>query len=83
MHFLLTEDESGLFQSTIFERLYRESGHILYQTRAHLLDGRVEQDPRRGFSLVVDRIEDLNEALEKALTRTDARPRPKKVRRAG
>lgn len=43
VYFLLTEDESGLLQSTTFERLFRESGHILYQTSAYLLDGRVEQ----------------------------------------
>lgn len=83
MYFLLTEDESGLLQSTTFERLFRESGHILYQTSAYLLDGRVERDPRRGFSFVVDRIEDLNGALERARSRTDARPRPGKARRAG
>ncbi len=80
---LLTEDASALLQSTIFERSFRESGHVLYRTNAYLLDGRVEQNPRRGFSFVVDRIEDLNKALEKAHTRTNSRRRPKKTRRAG
>ncbi len=83
VHFLLTEDESGLLQSTIFERLFRRSGHILYQTSAYLLDGRVEQDPRRGFSFVVQRMEDLNTALERAQEQTGIPSRPKKTRRAG
>ncbi len=83
MHFLLTEDESGLLQSTIFERLFRESGHILYQTSAYLLEGRVEQDPRRGFSFVVQRIEDLSTALERAPSRTELRSPPNKARKAG
>ena len=77
------DDERGANAANVGERLYRESGHTLYQSSAYLLDGRVEQDPRRGFSFVVDRIEDLNGALERARSRTDARPRPGKARRAG
>ena len=82
VHFLLTEDASGLLQSTIFERLFRESGHILYETSAYLLDGRVEQDPRRGFSFIVERIADLETALQRAETQKAPRPR-KTARRAG
>ena len=83
VHFLLTEDESGLLQSTIFEHIYRESGHILYETTAYVLDGRVEQDSRRGFSFVVRRIQDLNTALEGAWAQTGVPSRPRKTRRAG
>lgn len=67
MHFLLTEDESGLLQSTIFERCYRRFGHVLYETGAYLLEGRVEQDERRGFSFLVERVAPLVGAI---------RPRP-------
>jgi len=63
VHFLLTEDESGLLQSTMFENVFRESGHVLYETGAYLLRGRVEQDVQRGFSFVVERVSDLREAL--------------------
>ena len=77
VHFLLTEDASGLLQSTIFERSYRESGHILYETSAYLLDGRVEQDARRGFSFVVHRIRSLDRALAE-----DVRPHSRPARRA-
>ena len=63
VHFLLTEDESGLLQSTIFERCYRRFGHVLYKTDAYLLDGRVEQAKDRGFSFLVDRISELERAL--------------------
>ncbi len=59
VHFLLTEDESGLLQSTIFEGCYRRCGHVLYETNAYLLEGKVEQDKRRGFSFVVSRIKDF------------------------
>ena len=83
VHFLLTEDESGLLQSTVFERCYRRFGHALYESNAYLLDGRVEQDERRGFSFVVDRIRDLGAALEGAEARTTGRPRPNRARRAG
>ncbi len=64
MHFLLTEDESGLLQSTLFEGCYRRYGHILYETGAYLLEGRVEQDARRGFSFVLQRIFPLSRVLE-------------------
>ncbi len=64
VHFLLTEDESGLLQSTLFEGCYRRYGHILYETGAYLLEGRVEQDARRGFSFVLQRIFPLSRVLE-------------------
>lgn len=50
-------------QSTIFSDIYRRYGSVLYRTGAYLIEGRVEQDRRRGFSFVVERIEDLTEAL--------------------
>lgn len=59
VHFLLTEDPSGLLQSTIFEDTYRRWGHVLYESEAYLLHGRVEHDERRGFSFLVQKIEDL------------------------
>lgn len=75
VYFLLIEDEWGLLQCTIFEKLYRDSGSLLYQTGAFLLDGRVEQHPRRGFSFVVERIADLAAALN------EVGDRPKRVPR--
>ena len=64
VYFLLIEDEAGLFQATIFEGVYQRDGHILHQKGAFLLDGRVEQDRRRGFSFLVERVRDLSGALE-------------------
>jgi error-prone DNA polymerase len=66
VHFLLTEDESGLLQSTIFEKCYRRYGHVLYESGAYLLEGRVEQDARRGFSFVLERIFPLSRVLGEA-----------------
>jgi len=63
VYFLLIEDEAGLLQATIFEGVYRRYGHVLHQRGAFLLDGRVEQDRRRGFSFLVERIGDLQEVL--------------------
>ena len=63
VHFLLTEDPSGLLQSTIFEDTYRRWGHVLYESGAYLLHGRVEHDERRGFSFLVQKIEDLGIVL--------------------
>lgn len=63
VYFLLIEDEMGLLQATIFERVYERYGHILHHSGAFLLEGRVEQDRRRGFSFLVDRIVDLAEVL--------------------
>lgn len=66
VYFLLIEDETGLFQATIFEGVYRRDGHMLHQKGAFLLDGRVEQDRRRGFSFLVERVRDLSGSLEAA-----------------
>jgi error-prone DNA polymerase len=63
VYFLLIEDETGLLQATIFEGVYRRGGHVLHQRGAFLLEGKVEQDRRRGFSFLVDRISDLQEVL--------------------
>lgn len=63
VHFLLTEDPSGLLQSPIFESTYRRCGHVLYESGAYILHGRVEQDARRGFSFVVQTIEGLGDSL--------------------
>jgi hypothetical protein len=53
-----------LFQATIFEGVYKRDGHVLHQRGAFLLDGRVEQDKRRGFSYLVERVRDLSRVLE-------------------
>lgn len=63
VYFLLLEDELGLLQATIFESVYRQHGHHLHHAGAFLLDGRVEQDRRRGFSFLVERIGNLEEVL--------------------
>ena len=63
VYFLMIEDESGLLQTTIFRPTYECFGHILHQCSAYLLEGRVEQDDRRGFSFLVERVSDLGAAL--------------------
>ena len=63
VYFLMLEDEHGLLQCTIFEGVYERLGHLLHQKASFLLEGRVEQDPRRGFSFVVEEISDLTEKL--------------------
>jgi error-prone DNA polymerase len=64
VYFLLVEGEAGLVQATIFEGVYKRWGHVLHQRGAFLLEGRVEQDRRRGFSFLVERIDDLQEVLD-------------------
>ncbi len=61
--FLLIEDEHGLLQATIFRPIYERFGYLLHHRGAFLLEGRVEQDRRKGFSFLVERIGDLREAL--------------------
>lgn len=61
--FLLVEDEFGLLQATIFRTVYERYGDLLHHHGAFLLEGRVEQDRRRGFSFLVERIGDLRGAL--------------------
>ena len=63
VYFLMIEDEAGLLQTTIFHPVYERYGHILHQKSSYLLEGRVEQDDRRGFSFLVERISGLGEAL--------------------
>lgn len=61
--FPLIEDESGLLQATIFERSYQSYGHVLHHESAYFMEGRVEQDVRRGFSYLVERVAPLREML--------------------
>ena len=63
VYFLMIEDEAGLLQTTIFRPVYERFGHIIHQKRAYLLEGRVEQDGRRGFSFMVEKVEDLGTLL--------------------
>ncbi len=64
--FLLIEDEHGLLQATLFRRAYRRYGDLLHHGGAFLLEGRAEQSTRRGFSFLVERVEDLHVALSNA-----------------
>lgn len=61
--FLLLEDEFGLLQLTIFEAVYERYGHVVHREAALLVEGRVEQDARRGFSFLVERITGLRQVL--------------------
>jgi hypothetical protein len=63
---VLPPGETRLLQATIFEGVYRRDSHVLHQKGAFLLDGKVEQDQRRGFSFLVERVRDLSGALEGA-----------------
>lgn len=65
VYFVIIEDESGLLQATAFRDTYERYGHHLHRAGALLLEGTVEQDERRGFSFVVDRIGDLSRVLER------------------
>ena len=63
VYFLLTEDERGLLQATMFRSIYERYGHILHREGAFLLEGRVEQTTDRGFSFLVERVESLRRIL--------------------
>ena len=78
VYFLLIEDETGLLQATIFEGVYKRCGHVLHQKGAFLLEGRVKQHRRRGFSFLVKRIGDLQEVLASARM-----PAPKAAQASG
>lgn len=51
--------------------MHTRCGHLIYRAGAFLVEGKVEQDGRRGFSFMVDRIADLGEALSRQSTRTN------------
>jgi error-prone DNA polymerase len=78
VYFLLIEDEVGLLQATIFERVYDRYGHVLHQSCAFLLEGKIEVDRRRGHSYLVERISDLAEVLS-----GERVPEPKAVASSG
>ncbi len=61
--FLLIEDEQDLLQATIFRNVYESYGDLLHHRGAFLLEGRAENTPDKGFSFLVERIEDLREVL--------------------
>jgi hypothetical protein len=48
---------------TISDGVYKRYGHILYRRSAFLIEGKVEQDRRRAFSFLAERISDLHGAL--------------------
>ncbi len=66
VYFLLIEDEWGLLQATIFRSVYERYGSLLHHRGAFLLEGRVDEDRKRGFSFIVRRIGDLEEILSGA-----------------
>jgi error-prone DNA polymerase len=80
--FLLVEDERGLLQATIFRPIYKRYGDLLHHRGAFLLEGRVEQDRRRGSSFLVERIKDLREELG-VMPSPKAVPAPGTFLRAG
>ena len=57
------EDEWGLLQTTIFRSVYERYGDLLHHKGAFLLEGKVENTTKKGFSFVVESVEDLREAL--------------------
>ena len=78
--FLQIEDEHGLLQATIFNDVYQRWGAVIHQTGAYLLEGRVEQDRRRGFSFLVERIQSLGDLLAaKEVPLAKAAPTPRSL----
>lgn len=65
VYFVIVEDDTGLLQATAFRDTYERYGHHLHRAGALLMEGVVEQDERRGFSFVVNRIGDLVRVLER------------------
>ncbi len=80
VYFLLVEDEWGLLQCTIFSKTYERYGHILHRSGSFLLEGRVELDPRRGHSFLVERIGDLAAVISGGAGRV---PEPRAVPSSG
>jgi error-prone DNA polymerase len=68
--FLLIEDEQGLLQATIFRNVYQSYGDLLHHKGAFLLEGRAENTSNKGFSFLVERIEDLREVLSEEMIST-------------
>ena len=81
--FLLLEDEAGLLQATIFADVYEKYGPALHQESAFVVDGRVEQDPRRGFAFLAERVLSLRAALDGTAARDETSRRSGRKRQAG
>jgi error-prone DNA polymerase len=62
--FPFVEAEFGILQATIFRPVYERYGDLLHYKGAFLLGGTVEQDRRKRFSFLVERIRDLREVLK-------------------
>jgi len=50
MKFLTLEDETGIFEATLFPRVYAEHGHILHDRGPYIITGEVEED--HGYIIV-------------------------------
>ena len=76
--FLLVEDEQALLRETLFRGVYERYGELLHHRGAFLLEGRSEYTSKKGFSFLVEHIDDLREFLFGV-----KRPTPKAVSAPG
>lgn len=72
MYFPLLKDEHELLQATVFEDVYARYGHLRHCCPGLLLEGRVEQNPRKGFSFLGEKIANLGRRLSTRHTDSSA-----------
>jgi len=60
--FFSLEDECGLIEATLFEKIYRRYGHLVFQNPRPplMVEGRLDRRGK-GFNIIVERIQQLEE----------------------
>ena len=57
--FITLEDETGLLDITVFDRIYQRWGAVIFANRALLVQGRLQKKGRYGTVVVAERVEGL------------------------
>jgi error-prone DNA polymerase len=57
--FITLEDETGLSEVTVFERVYRQYGPVIFSHHALLVEGELQTEGRYGVTILADSISPL------------------------
>jgi len=57
--FITLEDETGLIEVTVFERVYRQYGPVIFSHHALLVEGELQTEGRYGVTILADSISPL------------------------
>jgi error-prone DNA polymerase len=57
--FITLEDETGLSEVTVFERVYEKYGPVIFSNKALVVEGKLQTEDRYGVTILAERISPL------------------------